>query len=1006
MKIQGWHIDGFGNFHDEGVTNLSGRLVVVSGPNEAGKSTLAHFLGGMLFGFPDHRSKGPHHPPLRGGSLGGTLTLDSPVTGRVTVARGQQRSSLRLTDTTGTSLPVGTLDTLLGHASAELFDNVFAVDLRDLVELRALSNDQVRDRIYSAGVLGAGRSARAAIDALEKQRDALLKPNGRGASYRLNQLRDRLREVAEELTALRAAAAKLGGQREVEAAHASRIAALDTHLGALTEEQELLRAVQALWEPWQEAQRAREGERQRGPLPELAPQFAGRLEAAHNAAEAAAADHDEANATLDERQLALSSIEVDHAALALRHRAAALGAALGAEEERQAQQQRLLGEVAEHRAALHQHLARFGPGLDEVWLAVQPATVTAVAELRAEAAQVSGAIANTERARERHDLAANSIATVDNLAAHTVARVDDEPGSAAGPGTDPVVPLAAPAARLTALLRLQSLVEEIDRRPPATAGAPLPPAALAVLGAGALSSLACGAFGMIGGIPALVVAGLVLLTLAMAAGAAMLTAPRLRPAARPSPGTAEVPTAELTSQLLAELGLDAMPTLGDVRLLVHHATEAARRAERAAEARIELNRLQTQLRAAEQAERDALTRWRAWLVNNGLPAQLDPEGAGDYLRTLEATREAHHALLRSTENIQTLNAASAAFAAEVATLASELAVPGDDEPRLVAAAIVARCRSAAEAAAGATSAQRRAEDAAHDLERAGERLRAAGAAISVLLEEAGAQTVEEARAVLAAVTAHQSRCEVIEAFENQLAMRCGARAEEARSLLGEADPGAWTGCLQGVDARQREAKAERDTLLGDLRDLETARRLELDSARIPELEQEQAGLLADLRAAAERWRELSVAKELLEATLARYQRERQPAVVKRAERYFSQVTGGRYPHLRLDEGEVCAVDKVGRAVDAAALSRGTTDQLYLSLRFALAGAFAEASPLPLLLDDVLVNVDGNRSPQLASVIAEVAKHHQVFLFTCHPWMVELLTAVEPTLQHVQLPGSA
>src|SRR5512134_2314063 len=75
MRIDGWHVDGFGTFHDFRVAGLPQGLVVVHGPNEAGKTTLLAFLRGVLFGFPDRRSSENLYPPLGGGRHGGALLL-------------------------------------------------------------------------------------------------------------------------------------------------------------------------------------------------------------------------------------------------------------------------------------------------------------------------------------------------------------------------------------------------------------------------------------------------------------------------------------------------------------------------------------------------------------------------------------------------------------------------------------------------------------------------------------------------------------------------------------------------------------------------------------------------------------------------------------------------------------------------------------------------------------------------------------------------------------------
>ncbi|MGA3216999.1 MAG: AAA family ATPase, partial [Acidimicrobiales bacterium] len=74
MRISGFHVDGFGALADFGVDDLSPGLVIVNGPNEAGKSTLLDFLTAMLFGFPARRDNPRFRPPVRGGRHGGQLT--------------------------------------------------------------------------------------------------------------------------------------------------------------------------------------------------------------------------------------------------------------------------------------------------------------------------------------------------------------------------------------------------------------------------------------------------------------------------------------------------------------------------------------------------------------------------------------------------------------------------------------------------------------------------------------------------------------------------------------------------------------------------------------------------------------------------------------------------------------------------------------------------------------------------------------------------------------------
>jgi uncharacterized protein YhaN len=73
------------------------------------------------------------------------------------------------------------------------------------------------------------------------------------------------------------------------------------------------------------------------------------------------------------------------------------------------------------------------------------------------------------------------------------------------------------------------------------------------------------------------------------------------------------------------------------------------------------------------------------------------------------------------------------------------------------------------------------------------------------------------------------------------------------------------------------------------------------------------------------------------------------------------------------------------------LSRGTSEQLYLALRFGLIEEFARhGEPLPVVMDDILVNFDADRAARAASAIRDLASRHQVLYFTCHRWTAELL----------------
>ena len=185
-----------------------------------------------------------------------------------------------------------------------------------------------------------------------------------------------------------------------------------------------------------------------------------------------------------------------------------------------------------------------------------------------------------------------------------------------------------------------------------------------------------------------------------------------------------------------------------------------------------------------------------------------------------------------------------------------------------------------------------------------------------------------------------------------------------------------------------------------LKKTETVRRqreaLEL-STDLPALETEAEALGCRLEEETGQWRLLVTARGLVEEAMREFVAGRQPAVLAQASRLFSTVSMGRYRQVvqEPDGNTLTLLTVNGERVGTGDLSRGTAEQLYLCLRLALAGDHAgRGSPLPLLMDDVLVNADPERAAGLAAAIGEYARGGQVLLFTCHPRTAELLENLE------------
>lgn len=189
------------------------------------------------------------------------------------------------------------------------------------------------------------------------------------------------------------------------------------------------------------------------------------------------------------------------------------------------------------------------------------------------------------------------------------------------------------------------------------------------------------------------------------------------------------------------------------------------------------------------------------------------------------------------------------------------------------------------------------------------------------------------------------------------------------------------------------AKADRDAVnenLGALR--EQLRSLEGDDtmANLLVVRESRRAALAQIL---QQWSAHAVAATLYDAAKGKYESERQPEVLRQASRYLGMMTDGLYSRVIAPLGESrLEVERShsGERLAPEALSRGTGEQLYLAMRLALAKVYgAEAVPLPLVADDILVNFDDDRARATASLLATyAAEGHQILAFTCHRHLID------------------
>ena len=185
MKIRELDIYGYGKWINQRF-ELDDHLQVITGQNEAGKSTLQSFIRSILFGFPSKRRRIQQinrYEPRHAEVYGGRILLEKTALGDVWVERTNK--GLHVTTRQGDPLADNSLDQILGGLDEQLFDSFYAFSLQNLQELANIDADRLSDYFLSIGTIGSEKFL-AVAKAFDKEAEALFKSKGKKPP--LNQL--------------------------------------------------------------------------------------------------------------------------------------------------------------------------------------------------------------------------------------------------------------------------------------------------------------------------------------------------------------------------------------------------------------------------------------------------------------------------------------------------------------------------------------------------------------------------------------------------------------------------------------------------------------------------------------------------------------------------------------------------------------------------------------------------------------------------------------------------
>lgn len=433
--------------------------------------------------------------------------------------------------------------------------------------------------------------------------------------------------------------------------------------------------------------------------------------------------------------------------------------------------------------------------------------------------------------------------------------------------------------------------------------------------------------------------------------------------------------------------------------------EEANRNAQAASSRAQAARSLEKATAALAESESQLAAWReSWasmLEPLGLAPDAPPEHALAVLDSMTDLAKSLDEAEKLATEIGDGERESALFAARLSDLARAHAPSVASAPtEAVAKMLMVSLRAAREIESSRSKLAKDREDQARAIRAADLDLEASSLALAALAHEAGASIDDDLGAIERRALDRAGRELELHAVEGRLTVLASGAGIDA--LIDEARGSSAIDLdsnLIQLDEQFQAMSGDRDALgerigekANELRMMEeTAREARADRAVA-----DREHLLATLETDVERYVHLRLSLAVLRGAIEEFREKNQAPVLRRASEHFAKLTLGSFAGLRadLDDKDEPVLQGVrpdgSTRLGVGGMSVGTTDQLYLAMKLAsLEHTIQTRPPLPLVVDDLLIQFDDDRAAAALGCLAELSRKTQVLFFTHHDHLVEL-----------------
>jgi uncharacterized protein YhaN len=393
----------------------------------------------------------------------------------------------------------------------------------------------------------------------------------------------------------------------------------------------------------------------------------------------------------------------------------------------------------------------------------------------------------------------------------------------------------------------------------------------------------------------------------------------------------------------------------------------------------------------------ALEKWQGWLRDNGFSTELDRNGIFGLIESVRKDRELIRKKEEAEKKLQHVKERSHTYLGRVNDALKQCNLETTSLDNISQS--IHKLDDALKKQKGLKEKKEHLEGRIRELETRGKTIQDIindiENNIQNLIVEGGVRNAEEFRKHSNVVQKRERLLESKNDLEIQLARLIGSAPEIEKfkeEVTAETDPLATDQSIEKLENEITQLEVE---LSGITQNIGAKKNQisELEkNERLGGLRLEEETLKARLQEAISEWSVNALCHKLLNDAMAVYERERQPLVLKHAGKYLDKITEGRYVRvIKKAEGNKLVVETPeGLQKSVTALSRGTAEQLYLSMRLAFIKEYANrVGTLPLIVDDILVNFDSQRAKTTIRLLNEISGENQIIMFTCHPNTLDL-----------------